>query len=185
MLTQEHSSSLMHSQHLQAELLTVCQQRDQAEAEATKWRRRYEVEAQQRRQDVENADAIIQELRAETQQLFKPVGTSFPALNPSRDCNSVKLDGPAPRTQNKLQILLSQVLAERDQLAQVLAEERASHAKVRENLMTMLRDALKTRSQTQARELSLPSSRHGARAGSIIGKDRATCLTDLSTLNPV
>ncbi len=181
MSPQEQSLSIIHLQQLQAELITTQQQREQAQAEATKWRRRYEVEAQQRRQEVECAEANIEELKANIEQLCSLSSTPPLALSPTRS----EFDSSTSDADPSLQSLLSQALAERDQLAQALAEERARHIKTRENLMHTLMDALKIQSQTHERPLSLPESRHGARAGSIIRKDRANRQPDSSLLNSI
>lgn len=173
MLIQKHSLSPSQSQHLQAELHAVCLQRDQAQMEADKWYRRYQVEAYQRRQDVEVAEATIQQLRDEIQQAARPAEPPVLALKPASNSELGATAGNDALPADQIQVRLSQALAERDQLAQALTAERASHAETRENLMNTLRDALQQQLHPPERPLSLPSSRPGIRAGTIIRKDRA------------
>jgi hypothetical protein len=95
-----------------------------AQDEAQKWRRRYEVEAQQRRKEHAIAQETIKKLRAEVQQLcqLKPSAISS---SPSSSALSVQA-----------------LEAERDRLAQALAEEQAAHARTRDNLISALSDAI-------------------------------------------
>lgn len=141
----------------------VHHERDQALASAQRWRRLYEVEAQQRQKDAEIADQTIQQLRAEVQHLCQ-FSTAPLAAIPS---------SPATGASNSVAHLRHQIadlIAERDQLLQALAQEQSNHAKTRENLISALGDALGT--QKQKRSPALPSSPAGARAGAIILKDR-------------
>lgn len=141
-------------------------ERDQAQASAKRWRRLYEVEAQQRQKDTEIADQTIQSLRAEIQHLCQfstHSGGPAPALASGQ--SSV-----APNAAHHLQNQLTDLIAERDQLLQALEQEQHAHAQTRDNLINALGDALGAPKQKQS--LALPSSRAGARAGAIILKDR-------------
>jgi|GEM_PF-3247870 len=147
------------------QLETAWRERDQAQMSAKRWRRLYEVEAQQRQKDAEIADQTIQSLRAEMLNLcqFPAPGGSLPlssAGQPAVFSTSV----PHPRHQ------IADLITERDQLLQALTQEQNNHAQTRENLISALGDALG--SQKQKYSLALPSSRAGARAGAIILKDR-------------
>ncbi|MGF1603292.1 MAG: hypothetical protein ACFCU8_14955 [Thermosynechococcaceae cyanobacterium] len=94
-------------------------------SEAEKWRRRYEVEAQQRRKEYAIAQETIQKLRAEVQQLCQLKPQAAAALLPSHSMAS------------------SQALeAERDRLAEALIQEQEAHARTRDNLISALSDAI-------------------------------------------
>ncbi len=118
----------------------------QPQSEADKWRRRYEVEAQQRRKEYEIAQETIQQLRAEVQQLCQ--------LRP----NVVAL--PASREQPAtLQAALTKVEAERDQLAEALAQEQEAHARTRDNLIGALSDAIGSSRSQSAKPSALPEAK--------------------------
>ena len=107
--------------------LSLTQQPDLSEAD--KWRRRYEVEAQQRRKEYAIAQQTIQQLRAEVQQLCQ-LRPNAPVLSPASQ---------PPAT---LQTALTQVEAERDRLVEALAQEQEAHARTRDNLIGALSDAM-------------------------------------------
>lgn len=109
-----------------------------------KWRRRYEVEAQQRRKEYAIAQETIQKLRTEVQQLCQ-LGGSTLALSPS--------SGPA-----SLQVALDAAEAERDRLAQALAEEQAAHSRTRENLISALSDAIGSGQPNSPSPAALPEA---------------------------
>lgn len=137
-------------------------ERDQAQASAKRWRRLYEVEAQQRQKESEVAEQTIQSLRAEVQRLCQFAGGA-PMLMPS---SGESKGGSSTHLHNQM----ADLMAERDQLLQALEQEKQSHEKTKQNLISALGDALGA--QKQKRSLALPASRAGARAGAIILKDR-------------
>ena len=152
------------SLHLQQDLDAAHQARDRAQIQAEKWRQRYELEAQQRRQEAEAAEQTMQTLRLELQQRcqLNPRDVPPPVLKPAvaaAEAEERLLSLAQLRNQ------LATITAERNQLSQALAAEKEHHAKTRENLISALSDALKSKPQ-------LPSSPMGARAGSVISKDR-------------
>lgn len=115
---------------------TLRQERDRALEDALKWRRRYEIEAQQRRTEAETADRTICNLRAEVQQLcqmgstvVRPVLTSIPSDASVSDKQNITLE-------------LARLAQVRDELAEALAQEQQQHAKTRENLISALGEAL-------------------------------------------
>lgn len=140
-------------------------ERDQAQTSAKRWRRLYEVEAQQRQKDAEIADQTIQSLRAEIQHLCQFSTHSGSTLPPSTGQFAA-----SSTSVHHLRDQITDLIAERDQLLQALTQEQNNHAQTRENLISALGDALG--SQKQKHSLALPSSRAGARAGAIILKDR-------------
>lgn len=143
-------------------------ERDQAQASATKWRRLYEVEAQQRQKEAEIAEQTIQSLRAEVQRLCQ-----FPAKVDGLNSGSTSSSRQSTRSSNSVPYLQNQIadlMAERDQLLQALEQEQRNHEKTRDNLISALDDALGA--QKKKKSLALPSSKAGARASAIILKDR-------------
>jgi hypothetical protein len=96
-----------------------------AREDASKWRRRYEVEAQQRRNETEVADKTIHDLRAELLQLCQ-LGASVRPVSRSASVNSE----------------LATLRQECDQLTEALAQEQQQHAKTRENLINALGEVL-------------------------------------------
>jgi hypothetical protein len=115
---------------------TLRQERDRALEDALKWRRRYEIEAQQRRTEAEAADLTIRNLRAEVQQLcradssvVRAVVTSTPSDFSGNDKQNITLE-------------LARLAQSRDELAEALAQEQQQHAKTRENLISALGEAL-------------------------------------------
>ncbi len=96
-----------------------------AREDLSKWKRRYEVEAQQRRNEAEVADKTIRDLRAELLQLCQ-LGTS---VRPAARSGSVDNE-------------LVRLRQECDRLTEALAQEQQQHAKTRENLISALGEAL-------------------------------------------
>ncbi|MGB7414754.1 MAG: hypothetical protein WA902_11160 [Thermosynechococcaceae cyanobacterium] len=107
---------------------------------AEQWRRRYEVEAQQRRKEYAIAQGTIKKLRAEVQQLCRLKPNAAASLPPSRSTAS-----------------LQALEAERDQLAQALAQEQEAHARTRDNLISALSDAMGSRPSSAS---ALPPAPH-------------------------
>jgi hypothetical protein len=117
-------------------LETLRKERDRALEDATKWRRRYEIEAQQRRTEAEAADKIIRNLRAEIQQLCQ-LGSAVvrPGITALASSSSVS-------DQQNAALELAKLAQCRDELAEALAQEQQQHAKTRENLISALGEAL-------------------------------------------
>lgn len=114
---------------------TLRQARDRALEDAAKWRRRYEIEAQQRRTETEAADRTIRDLRAEIQQLCQ--------LGPAASAKPLQpLNSDASSTLEHLNLQLAQLAQARAELEQALAQEQQQHAKTRENLISALGEAL-------------------------------------------
>jgi hypothetical protein len=108
--------------------------RDRALEDAAKWRRRYDVEAQQRRSESEVAEKTIRELRAEIFQLCQ--------LGPAVRSAELIKEGESDSITGRLKIALSGVQQERNQLAAALAQEQQQHTKTRENLITALGEVM-------------------------------------------
>ncbi len=108
--------------------------RDRALEDAAKWRRRYDVEAQQRRAESEVAEKTVRELRAEIFQLCQ-LGPTVRSAEPIKEGESDSVAG-------RLKIALSALQQERDRLAAALAQEQQQHTKTRENLITALGEVM-------------------------------------------
>jgi hypothetical protein len=121
-----------HSAEIQLNQLKI--ERDRALEDAAKWRRRYDVEAQQRRTEAEGAEKTIRELRAEIFQLCQ-LGPAVRSATPIKEGESDSIAG-------RLKIALSELQEERNQLAEALAQEQQQHTKTRENLITALGEVM-------------------------------------------
>lgn len=108
-------------------------ERDRALEDAAKWRRRYEVEAQQRRAEAAQAEKTIQALRAEVFQLCQLGPTVRSAIPKDGEASGLGL----------LRGELATLQQERNQLAEALAQEQQQHAKTRESLITALGEVIK------------------------------------------
>jgi predicted nucleic acid-binding Zn-ribbon protein len=117
---------------------TLRLERDRALEEAAKWRRRYEVEAQQRRTETEAADRTIRDLRAEISQLCQMGKAVRPALSAMKHSPVSDSDS----TLERLTFELAQLTQARNELEDALVQEQQHHAKTRENLISALGEAL-------------------------------------------
>jgi hypothetical protein len=108
--------------------------RDRALEDAAKWRRRYDVEAQQRRAESEVAEKTIRELRAEIFQLCQ-LGPTVPSAEPIKE-------GESDSAAGRLKIALAELQQEQNQLAEALAQEQQQRTKTRENLITVLGEVM-------------------------------------------
>jgi hypothetical protein len=122
------------SDSLESQLNRLRVERDRALEEAAKWRRRYDVEAQQRRAESELAEKTIRALRAEVFQLCQlgPAVRSVPALQ----------DGESDGVLGRLRVEFAALQQERDRLMAALAQEQQQHTKTRENLITALGEVM-------------------------------------------
>lgn len=109
-------------------------ERDRALDDAAKWRRRYDVEAQQRRAEAETAEKTIRDLRSEIFQLCQLGPAVRSALPPK--------EGEADSAVGRLKTALAELQQERNQLAEALAQEQHQHNKTRENLITSLGEVM-------------------------------------------
>jgi uncharacterized coiled-coil DUF342 family protein len=126
---------------LQTAVEQLLQERDRALESANRWRRCYEVEAQQRRRSAETAEQQIKQLRAEVQQMIQlktnvEVAKSSPAL---------LLPSSEDEHGQVLRLLTGEITKLRqecDRLSAALAEEQAQHAQTRSNFITALSDVM-------------------------------------------
>jgi hypothetical protein len=141
--------ALLTVEQLQQELINVRQQRDQARWEASNWRKRYEMEAQQRRFESEQAEQAIAALKPQLQ----PTGSD--ALDPAA-LESLRTEVAAQTDLAALQTQLLAALTEQQQLRQAFQAEQTSHAKTRHSLTDALGDAIDVYSRRRKRQPKPP-----------------------------
>lgn len=122
---------------LQRQLAELRQERDQAYASAANWRRLYESEAQQRRQEVEQSQVKLRGLVQEL-ETFK----GAPAAETSADLAKVVEQVGAIDTIEEVRSQLIDALKLCDQLSNALKHEKASHEQTRQSLTTALGDTI-------------------------------------------
>jgi chromosome segregation ATPase len=115
---------------LQRQLADTQKERDQAYASAANWRRLYETEARQRRNEVEALRSQLQALETQLQAQKSSVPTSQPA---AADLPVTSADG-SPETRLEEALTLCQ------SLAQQLKAEKEAHEQTRQTLTTALGD---------------------------------------------
>jgi predicted RNase H-like nuclease (RuvC/YqgF family) len=135
-MTHDIRQWLAEIQGLQQKLAEVQQERDQAYISAANWRNLYEVEAKQRRTEVETSEATIAALKAELSAYQHP--------NPDAADHSAILRQQVEQwqTPDELKLHLMQALLERDRLLQALESEQQAHAQTRADLTTALGDTM-------------------------------------------
>jgi hypothetical protein len=116
------------------------QERDRAIESATRWRRCYEVEAQQRRKDTENLEQQVQRLRAEVQQVMQ-IGSTAAIPSPSPALPPAKNDDHG-QVVRLLTTEITKLRQECERLSAALAQEKAEHEQTRSNFITALGDVM-------------------------------------------
>ncbi|MBW4441362.1 MAG: hypothetical protein KME10_09035 [Plectolyngbya sp. WJT66-NPBG17] len=104
-----------------------------AHASADNWRKRYEIEAEQRRAETQAMQNTIAEFRAELDRLKN---------QPQASETEIQTEIDQLQTVSKLQAKLIEVWSDRNQLAQDLHTEKISHTQTRNNLTTALGDTV-------------------------------------------
>jgi predicted RNase H-like nuclease (RuvC/YqgF family) len=109
--------------------------------DAARWQQRYEVEAQQRRKDLTQAQETIASLRQQLQELEQSIPESLEKPSPE-----VLATGATEMPEDWQSLDLPEGvkarLAERDRLLEALSEEKTAHNHTRSTLITMVADAL-------------------------------------------
>ncbi|MGD1856023.1 MAG: hypothetical protein ACFB2W_17420 [Leptolyngbyaceae cyanobacterium] len=137
-MVNEVSQWLAEIKTLQQQLQTLGQERDQAYASAANWRRLYESESEQRRNDSERSQRRIRALANELELLKQSEQNG----EPSRDLEQVLAQINQVETADELRSQLVNALTRCDRLANALKAEQTSHAETRQNLTTALGDAV-------------------------------------------
>lgn len=138
-MSQDVTQWLAEIKTLQQQLATARQERDEAYNSSTNWRKLYETEAQQRRNEVYQAQQTIETLKLE---LAKLKGNSSSSANLAAPTTEFQSQVEQLQTPEALRIRLLEVLQEREQLAQSLKAEQSNHAQTRKSLTTALGDAV-------------------------------------------
>ncbi|MEO1590865.1 MAG: hypothetical protein AAFU71_06195 [Cyanobacteria bacterium J06632_22] len=134
-MTNEVSQWLAEIKTLQRQLAEARNERDQAYASATNWRKLYESEAQQRRDSAEQAQGRIQALM-QTLTTYQGDAPDDAELQDVIDRVNQIQSGDELRSQ------LIESLKLCDQLSRRLKHEQASHEQTRQSLTTALGDAI-------------------------------------------
>ncbi|MBW4693897.1 MAG: hypothetical protein KME27_19305 [Lyngbya sp. HA4199-MV5] len=138
-MTHDVSQWLTEIKTLRQQLTDAQQDREQAYTSAANWQRLYEMEAQQRRQEVARTRQTIADLTQELQQLK---GTSPLEGGIEADPATIRAEVEKLQTVAELQQKLLEALTERDRLSQALKLEQANHMQTRKGLTTALGDAI-------------------------------------------
>jgi seryl-tRNA(Sec) selenium transferase len=153
-MSQDVRQWLLEIKTLQQKLAEVNQERDQAYASATNWRKLYETEAQQRRTEARLAQQQIEMLKAEL-QLLKPLPQPFTSDEMTQSAIQAHLE--QLQSPSEIRESLVRALMECDRLTQSLKAEQADHAQTRRSLTTALGDTVNllakeraTRDQTKS-----------------------------------
>ncbi len=128
---------------LQNQLQTIRDSEASAYASADNWRKRYEIEAEQRRNEAALMQHTINTLRAEIEQI-----KNLPQAQAETEAqSSIDQSVKALQTVPELQAKLIEVWTERDRFAQDLKTEQINHAQTRNNLTTALGDTVELLTQ--------------------------------------
>ena len=135
-MTQEITRWLAEIRTLQQQLAATRQERDQAYKSAANWRKLYDAEAKQRREDVEQLQLTVKTLRTELSTLKAQQKSTVPSrlTEIETDANAETVEG--------LRTQLLTILQQCDRLQKALDTERADHAETRKTLTTALGEAI-------------------------------------------
>ncbi|MEA5462666.1 hypothetical protein [Leptothoe sp. PORK10 BA2] len=145
-MVNEVSQWLAEIQTLQQQLQLLSQERDQAYASAANWRRLYESESEQRRNDSERSQTRIRAL-ANQLTMFQQAPVNGEA---SADLAQVLADVNQVESVDALRSQLTDALTLCDQLSNALKAEQAAHEETRHSLTTALGDTIDLLAKEQA-----------------------------------
>jgi histidyl-tRNA synthetase len=137
-MVNEVSQWLAEIQTLQQQLKVLGQERDQAYASAANWRRLYESESEQRRNDSERSQARIRALANEL-ELFKQAPVEGEV---SRDLEQALVKVNQVESLDELRSQLIDALTLCEQLSNALKTEQAVHEETSQSLTTALGDTI-------------------------------------------
>ncbi len=132
-MSQEVVGWLNEVKDLQQQVKAARAAEQSAHTSIDNWRKRYEIEAEQRRTETQAMQRTIAELRAELDRLKNQQIASDP---------EIQTEIAQLETVAELQAKLIEVWSDRDRLAQDLKAEQLSHAQTRKNLTTALGDTV-------------------------------------------
>lgn len=137
-MVNEVSQWLAEIQTLQQQLKVLGQERDQAYASAANWRRLYESESEQRRNDSERSQIRIRALANEL-EVFKETPA---AGEMSRDLEQTLVQVSQLDSLGEMRSQLIEALTLCEQLSNALKAEQAAHEETRQSLTTALGDTI-------------------------------------------
>jgi predicted nucleic acid-binding Zn-ribbon protein len=108
-----------------------------------RWRRLYETEAQQRRQEAQSAQQAIDGLQAQLQSCQAPAAVPTDPADPELESQLTNLSAEGIKAQ------LLAMWAERNRLVQALQQEQVAHERTRKELTTALADAMELLSKSR------------------------------------
>ncbi|MDZ7956804.1 MAG: hypothetical protein RMY34_02665 [Aulosira sp. DedQUE10] len=130
---------LTEIQSLKQQMVELQRDRDGAWESAQKWRKLYNIEAEQRRTDTQLSQQAIASLKAELQKLQ---GLDTGILPDATAVTAIQQEIAQLQSVDDLKAKLVTVIKERDRLLQALKTEQDNHAQTRNNLTTALGDAI-------------------------------------------
>ncbi|WP_058994903.1 hypothetical protein [Leptolyngbya sp. NIES-2104] len=130
-MSQEVVGWLNEVKDLQQQVRAAKAAEQSAHASTDNWRKRYEIEAEQRRTETLVLQNTIAQLQAELDRLKNPPSVT-----------EMQAEVFQFQTVAELQAKLAEVWRDRDRLAQDLKAEQLSHAQTRKNLTTALGDTV-------------------------------------------
>lgn len=140
-MSQEVVGWLKEIKDLQQQVQAARASEQSAHASADNWRKRYEIEAEQRRTEVQTLQQTIAQLQADLDRAQHP---------PQASATEVEAAIAEIQAVPELQAKLIEVWNERNQLAQALQSEQLSHSETRTSLTTALGDAIEMLSSLRA-----------------------------------
>jgi chromosome segregation ATPase len=138
-MSQDVTPWLAEIQALKQQVADLQSQLHQAYVSTDNWQKRYEVEAQQRRLEIQQAQQTQQHLQQELQRLK---GNAPLAEADRAEAIARWQDLDPAMTLLELRDRLVAVLVERDRLAAALEQEQAQHIATRQDLTLALGDAI-------------------------------------------
>lgn len=140
-MSQEVVGWLREVKDLQQQVKAAKASEQSAHASADNWRKRYEIEAEQRRTEVQTLQQTIAQLQAELDRVKNP---------PSASETEVEAAIAEFQSVPELQAKLIETVCERNQLAEDLKAEQLSHSETRKSLTNALGDAVEMLSNLKA-----------------------------------
>ncbi|MBW4624056.1 MAG: hypothetical protein KME49_00705 [Brasilonema octagenarum HA4186-MV1] len=139
-MTEELTSQwLAEIKALKQQIVEIQAEQDAGWQSGEKWRKLYNIEAEQRRTDAQMAQQTIASLKAEIQQIK---GIEDARLDDPTAATVIEQQVEQLKSVEELQAKLILVTKERDRLLQALKTEQDNHTQTRKSLTTALADAI-------------------------------------------
>ncbi|MGH8002842.1 MAG: hypothetical protein ACREPR_26270 [Brasilonema sp.] len=139
-MTQELTSQwLAEIKALKQQIAELQAEHDAGWQSAEKWRKLYNIEAEQRRTDAQMAQQTIASLKAQIQQIQAIEEAIF---DDPTAATAIEQEVEQLKSVEELQAKLITVTKERDRLLQALKTEQDNHTQTRKSLTTALGDAI-------------------------------------------